>query len=143
MSKSTVLGRVIGPRRHSISRRRMAYDSLPVASGLGIVTGEFQEGNVMLRICVLILFTAIASPVPARPLPGSDVAVGDTVQVLDAGDLADPVIEEPIRPLYPDGPISRPLVSGSQCGAIGFGGLAMMLSLTWLIRPTMSRRRSS
>jgi len=60
------------------------------------------------------------------------------------GAPVDPVILEPIRPLFPDGDTSAPAMPANACGAtdaFSFCWLAVCLGAAPFARPTSRRRR--
>jgi len=89
-----------------------------------------------LALLVPILSAPAAAQTVVSP---ADAANGAVAEVPASPALMDPIIEEPLRPLYPqDQPLSPAVVSGA-CGQVG----AMFWPVTWLLAGAMgvARRR--
>lgn len=94
----------------------------------------------LILLFVATLVYAVAGSASARPVPGlsSDTSVSDTADLAVSSQLADPVVLEPIRPLFPvDREVDSGMVRPEPCGSMS----PFLLGLTFVSLSFLSGTR--
>lgn len=85
-----------------------------------------------ISIVLLAVFAFAGLAEATSPLPRLIALTGEAVADEAQGPM-DPVIEEPIRPLFPDDPSSQRLPA-AECGAMSVGMLSVAMALMGMMR---------
>lgn len=102
---------------------------------------SFMPMRRLLMLLVLIGTFALADRA-GQAAPSNTTALQDAIAPADTGDVlalpADPIIEEPLRPLLPEG-LTLPLDASRRCGSMPLFLLPIGLLLMQAMRPSYFR----